>query len=223
VNHLANEGITKGVQRSGDVMLDAVLSFQKVADKRSKILSNLTLKADNYILFTVHRAENTDTEANLINIFRLLASTRFRVVFPIHPRTRTRTKQVSALQALLKQIEKAPNVQMIDPVSYLDMLALESHARVVMTDSGGVQKEAFFLGVPCLTLRNETEWVETLQGGWNRLVDAGSRETLSVLHSLWNKNGVYPTKSRDLESFGAGHAAEVMVRQLIDFTSKAGN
>jgi UDP-GlcNAc3NAcA epimerase len=223
VNHLANEGITKGVQLSGDVMLDAVLSFQKVADERSKILSSLGLKDGNYILFTVHRAENTDSEANLLNIFRLLADARYPVVFPIHPRTRVRTAQVPAMQDLLETISKSPNVRMIDPVSYLDMLVLESHARVVMTDSGGVQKEAFFLGVPCLTLRNETEWVETLEGGWNRLVDAGSPGTLSVLDSLWNKNGVYPTKPRNLESFGAGHAAEVMVHQLVDFMSRAGN
>jgi UDP-N-acetylglucosamine 2-epimerase len=223
VKHLGNEGITKGVLLSGDVMLDAVLSFQKVAEKQSNILADLGLKDGNYVLFTMHRAENTDQETNLVNIFRILAGTCYPVVFPVHPRTRARTAQVSALGDLLQTISELPNILMIDPVSYLDMLALESHARVVMTDSGGVQKEAFFLGIPCLTLRSETEWVETLQGGWNRLVDTGSEQALLLLESLWNKNGVYPVAPRDLSPFGAGHAAEVMVRQFVDFTTQAGN
>jgi UDP-GlcNAc3NAcA epimerase len=223
VKHLAEEGITRGVQLSGDVMLDAVLNFQQVADKRSRILNTLGLTEGNYILFTVHRAENTDSEANLISIFELLAKTCYPVVFPVHPRTRIRTTQVAALQALLTTVSHSPNVLMIDPVSYLDMLALESHARIVMTDSGGVQKEAYFLGVPCLTLRNETEWVETLQGGWNRLVDVNSGQALSLLDSLWNKNGAHPSTSRDLSSFGAGQAAEVLIRQLVESTSQAGN
>jgi len=223
VRHLADEGITRGVQLSGDVMLDAVLNFQQIADKRSHILTTLGLAEGNYILFTVHRAENTDSEENLVNIFELLAKTRYPVVFPIHPRTRIRTTQVSALQALLTKVSHSPNVLMIDPVSYLDMLALESHARIVMTDSGGVQKEAYFLGVPCLTLRNETEWVETLEGGWNQLVNVTSGQAHPLLDSLWNKNGVYPSSSRDLTLFGAGHAAEVLIRQLVDSTSQAGN
>ena len=223
VKHLADEGVTKGVQLSGDVMLDAVLAFQRIANKKSRILAKLGLAQNDYILFTVHRAENTDSEANLVSIFQLLAKTRYPVVFPIHPRTRIRTTQVSSLQALLKTISQAPNVLMIDPVSYLDMLTLESHARVVMTDSGGVQKEAYFLGVPCLTLRNETEWVETLEGGWNRLVDVSSDQAHPLLDSLWNKNGVYPSSSRNLSSFGAGHAAEVLIRQLVDSSLQAGD
>lgn len=222
VQHLAEEGITRGVQLSGDVMLDAVLSFQQVANKRSRILSELGLTDGKYVLFTVHRAENTDSEANLVNIFELLAKTPYPVVFPIHPRTRIRSTQIPALQSLLATVSSSPNVRVIDPVSYLDMLALESHARVVMTDSGGVQKEAYFLGVPCLTLRGETEWVETLEGGWNRLVDVSSREAVPLLDSLWNKNGMSPSIPRNLGSFGAGHAAEVLVQQLVDSTLQAG-
>jgi UDP-N-acetylglucosamine 2-epimerase len=223
VKHLAEEGITRGVHLSGDVMLDAVLNYQQVADKRSRILNTLGLSEGNYILFTVHRAENTDSEANLVSIFELLAKTPYPMVFPVHPRTRTRTMQVAALQALLTTVSHSANVLMIDPVSYLDMLALESHARVVMTDSGGVQKEAYFLGVPCLTLRNETEWVETLEGGWNRLVDVNSGKAFPLIDSLWNKNGAHPSSSRTLSSFGAGQAAEVLIRQLVESTSQAGS
>jgi UDP-GlcNAc3NAcA epimerase len=223
IKHLANEGVTQGVYLSGDVMLDAVLAFRPIASKQSQILGKLNVQANRYILFTVHRAENTDSEKNLGKILELLAKIPHPVIFPIHPRTRNRIAELSSLQALAATVAKNPDVLMIDPVSYLDMLALESHARVVMTDSGGVQKEAYFLGVPCLTLRNETEWSETLEGGWNRLVDAGAGETVSLLDSLWNKNGQCPCHPRNLGSFGAGHAAEVLVQQLFDSMSQAGH
>lgn len=223
VRHLEKEGITRGVQLVGDVMLDAVLSFKQVANKRSQILRKLGLARGNFILFTVHRAENTDSEENMFHIFELLAKMQQPIVFPMHPRTRSRLMQISSLRSLLKKISQASNVMISDPVSYLDMLALESQAQVVVTDSGGVQKEAYFLGVPCMTLRNETEWVETLEGGWNRLVDVKSGEALPLLDSLWNKNGVYPSSPRRLDLFGAGQAAEVMVGQLVDFKLQAGN
>lgn len=223
VKHLANEGVTQGVYLSGDVMLDAVLAFQQIADKRSSILRKLDLLPNEYVLFTVHRAENTDSEAHLANILELLTKLSQPVVFPVHPRTRNRIAQVSSLKAQAQTLAQSGNVFIIDPVSYLDMLALEGHARVVMTDSGGVQKEAYFLGVPCLTLRNETEWTETLEGGWNRLVDATPGETVSLLDSLWRRNGQSPRAPRNLDSFGAGHAAEVLVQQLVDFMSQAGN
>ena len=204
-------------------MLDAVLAFQQIADKRSSILRKLDLPPNEYVLFTVHRAENTDSETHLANILELLAKLSQPVVFPVHPRTRDRIAQVPALKAQTQTLAQSGNVFMIDPVSYLDMLSLEGHARVVMTDSGGVQKEAYFLGVPCLTLRNETEWTETLEGGWNRLVDTALGETVSLLDSLWKRNGKSPRAPRNLDSFGAGHAAEVLVQQLADFMSEAGN
>jgi len=223
IKHLANEGVTQGVYLSGDVMLDAVLAFRPIASKRSQILGKLNVEPNRYILFTVHRAENTDSETNLGKILELLAKIPHPVIFPMHPRTRHRIAELSSLQVLAATVAKNPHVLLIDPVSYLDMLALESHARVVMTDSGGVQKEAYFVGVPCLTLRNETEWSETLEGGWNRLVDAGSAETFSLLDSLWNKNGQCPSHPRNLGSFGTGHAAEVLVQQLFDSMSQAGH
>ena len=217
VKNLANEGVSRGVYLSGDVMLDAVLNFQHLAEKRSRILGKLGLAPSEYVLFTIHRAENTDPEENLGGILEFLANIAEPVVFPIHPRTRNRMTELPRLRSLAANLEHARQVRMIDPVSYLDMLALESHARVVMTDSGGVQKEAYFLGVPCLTLRKETEWTETLRGGWNRLVDAKSDETISLLASLWKKNGQCPSSARNLKSFGAGKASEVLVQQLVEF------
>src|SRR5580765_821970 len=143
IKHLANEGVTQGVYLSGDVMLDAVLAFRPIASKRSQILGKLNVEPNRYILFTVHRAENTDSETNLGKILELLAKIPHPVIFPMHPRTRHRIAELSSLQVLAATVAKNPHVLLIDPVSYLDMLALESHARVVMTDSGGVQKEAY--------------------------------------------------------------------------------
>jgi UDP-GlcNAc3NAcA epimerase len=222
IQHLADEGVKQGSYFSGDVMLDAVLAFQKIANRRSRILGTLDLVPNEYIVFTLHRAENTDSEARLSEVLDLLTRIRHRVVFPIHPRTRKRMAGFPALQGLLKALERTPNIRLIDPVSYLDMLALEGHARIVMTDSGGVQKEAYFLGVPCLTLRNETEWTETLEGGWNRLVDIKSNQTKPILDSLWNRNGQSPSTARDLSLFGSGHAAELLIQQLIDFMAQTG-
>jgi UDP-N-acetylglucosamine 2-epimerase len=219
VKQLANEGISGNVYQSGDVMLDAVLNFAQLAEQRSRILRKVGLAPNEYALVTVHRAENTDAESTLAGILEFLANVKHMVVFPVHPRTRNRIAGVSSLRTLAEKL--GHHIRMIDPVSYLDMLALEQHARLVMTDSGGVQKEAFFLGVPCLTLRNETEWVETLKGGWNRLVDANSEETLSLVDSLWKRNGQCPSTARNLNLFGAGKASHVIVQQLVQFISQA--
>jgi UDP-N-acetylglucosamine 2-epimerase len=219
VNQLANEGISGNVYRSGDVMLDAVLNFAQLAEQRSRILREIGLAPNEYALVTVHRAENTDSESNLASILEFLANVTHTVVFPVHPRTRNRIAGASCLRTLAEKLGN--HVRMIDPVSYLDMLALERHAQLVMTDSGGVQKEAFFLGVPCLTLRNETEWIETLKGGWNRLVDASSEETIGLVDSLWKRNGQCPYTARNLNLFGAGKASQMIVQRLVKFMSQA--
>lgn len=150
----------------GDVMYDAVLLYSELAQQKSDILSRLGLAPGGYALATVHRAENTDDPERLHAIFMGLAHIAregLPVIVPLHPRTR------HALAPLLPR-SPAPLLKLIDPVSYLDMLILEKNARVVLTDSGGVQKEAFFFRVPCVTLREETEWVETVKAGWNTLV-----------------------------------------------------
>jgi UDP-N-acetylglucosamine 2-epimerase len=164
VENLRREGIEKGVYLVGDVMYDAVLLYLDLAEKKSEIMERLGLKPKSYALVTVHRAENTDQPERLRSIFEGLervAEEGLPVILPLHPRTR---KQLNALGIHTKE------VQVLDPVSYLDMLVLEKNARVILTDSGGVQKEAFFFRVPCVTLREETEWVETVETGWNTLV-----------------------------------------------------
>ena len=131
------------------------------------------------VLATVHRAENTDQSENLRNIidaFLAIADTDMPVVFPVHPRTRKSFDQVG--------IEGLSRMHLIDPVSYLDMLVLESNARLILTDSGGVQKEAYWLSVPCITLRNETEWVETVESGWNRLAGTQAQDILRAMRDV---------------------------------------
>jgi UDP-GlcNAc3NAcA epimerase len=177
VRNLAVEGLTRNTHLVGDVMLDVLNWAQnRLASKPSDILSRLGLAKQHYILATVHRSENTDTPARLaaiVNAFNLLHET---IVFPIHPRAR---KAIAGAQLRI-----AEHVRLIDPSGYLDMVALTKAARMVLTDSGGLQKEAYWLGVPCLTLRDETEWVETVDAGWNRIVGCDSGKIIEAVHSF---------------------------------------
>ena len=171
VANLAREGIESGVHRTGDVMYDAALQFGETARRRSGVLARLGLAGGGYLLATVHRAENTDDPARLRAIFAALAevSAGIPVVLPLHPRTRKLLAGIG--------FRAPPGLRMIDPVGFLDMAMLEQSARAIATDSGGVQKEAYFYGVPCVTLREETEWVELVEAGANRLappLDAGA-------------------------------------------------
>ncbi|MCR4392071.1 MAG: UDP-N-acetyl glucosamine 2-epimerase [Candidatus Acetothermia bacterium] len=183
------------VANTGDVMYDAVLLYGELAERKSRILGELGLEPKGYALATVHRSENTDQPERLRAIFEGLeqiAREVLPVILPVHPRTR---KQLDAIGL------RPMDVQVLDPVSYLDMLILEKNARVILTDSGGVQKEAFFFRVPCVTLREETEWVETVEAGWNTLV--GSDPGRIVQAALEARPGVelgWP--------YGDGHAAE---------------
>jgi UDP-GlcNAc3NAcA epimerase len=176
VDNLAREGITRGVHNVGDVMYDAVLHNIGIAEKRSNVLERLELQPKGYLLATVHRAENTDNRARLAGIVEAFGLLAEPIVFPAHPRTR------AALAAF--GLSLAPNVQVIEPVSYLDMLLLEKHACLILTDSGGVQKEAYFFSVPCVTLRDETEWVETVETGWNVVVGADAACLVRTVHSF---------------------------------------
>ncbi|MBD2297075.1 non-hydrolyzing UDP-N-acetylglucosamine 2-epimerase [Nostoc sp. FACHB-190] len=167
VENLQHEGIAQEkIHLVGDVMYDAALDYAVKAEEKSLILQKLGLTAQNYILATIHRAENTDDSSRLQALFTGLAkvSQNIPVILPLHPRTRAALLR----EGLSENISKS--LRIIEPVGYLDMVMLEKNAKLITTDSGGVQKEAFFYRVPCVTLRAETEWVELVQLGWNRLL-----------------------------------------------------
>ncbi|HET6314123.1 MAG TPA: UDP-N-acetylglucosamine 2-epimerase (non-hydrolyzing) [Chloroflexia bacterium] len=198
--NLEREGITRGVFVVGDVMYDAILdSIPRAEGIAPSLLSKLGVESGSYLLATVHRASNTDDSANLANIVRALSDSAEPVVFPAHPRTARALQQAG--------ITPGPNVRQIGPVSYLEMLALEKHARKVLTDSGGVQKEAMWLSVPCITMRSETEWVETVELGWNTLTGTDPARILAAIHAP-------RLHSTPPDVYGDGHAAENIVNVL---------
>lgn len=173
VENLRAEGIAGAhVALIGDVMYDAAVRFGAVAERVSTVLADLALAPGAFCLATLHRAENTDDDARLRAIIDGLLALPAPVVLPLHPRTR---KRLAALN-LLERV--TAGLRLIEPVGYLDMLMLERGARLVITDSGGVQKEAFYQGTPCVTLRDETEWVELLAIGWNRLLPPTSADAV---------------------------------------------
>lgn len=193
VRNLAAEGVTRNVHLVGDVMLDILKwAQQRLADKPPEIMARLNLTKQHYLLATVHRSENTDELARLSQILTAFNSLDEPVIFPVHPRTR------KVITDACCRIER--HVRLIDPVGYLDMVALAGAARRILTDSGGLQKEAYWLGVPCLTMRGETEWVETVEAGWNTLVGADVRTIIEAVHSF------EPTRSRPV-LYGDGLSA----------------
>jgi len=212
VENLAKEGLTRGVHEVGDPMYDAVLMFSEKAKERSTILHDLGLKKGGYLLATIHRAYNTDDPQILESIFSALASMDEPVIFPIHPRTRQKIKELAFLNQKSKTCAETgrsiKNPKLIDPVSYLDMLILEQNARLILTDSGGIQKEAYFFAVPCLTLRPETEWVETVQSGWNLLVDVDPERILNGLQHD------FPSTNSTPALFGNGQSSHEIIRIL---------
>jgi UDP-N-acetylglucosamine 2-epimerase len=199
VDNLAREGITDGVTLTGDIMCDALLQHAQSAAAHSRVMSRLSLTPGKYVLATVHRAANTDDPAKLGEIMDALALLNEPVIVPMHPRTR------AALMGT--DIEVEPPVRIIEPVGYLDMLELQRNARMVLTDSGGMQKEAYLLAVPCVTLRDETEWIETLVGGWNVLAGANAERILTAARRS-------PPDGKPPAVFGDGKAAQRMVSAL---------
>lgn len=206
VLNLEKEGITDGVLRVGDVMYDAFLANKELAQKTSSILTDLDLKPRNYCLATVHRQENTDDPRRLLNIFgalEALATAECPFILPIHPRTQ------KALQFCNSSDLPNKYVRVIPPVSYMDLIALEIHAKIILTDSGGVQKEALFSRVPCITLRDETEWVETLENGWNRLAGADSQK---IVRAFYDAKKSSPNGEPDF--YGKGNASQLILDRL---------
>jgi UDP-N-acetylglucosamine 2-epimerase len=218
VRNLLKEGIKDGrkdiVKRVGDVMYDSILFYSHLAEQRSTILKDLDLLSNtpnseletpNYYLVTLHRAENTDDPKRLKSILKALKELGkdIPVIFPLHPRTRK-------MMEIYHLLGEAKGVKLIKPVSYLDMLKLEKNAKAILTDSGGIQKEAYWFRVPCFTLRKETEWVETIESGWNVLVGT---ETAKIVKEVKKRTGGrWPPKGTKL--LGDGKASEKIVQIL---------
>jgi len=204
--HLGREGVPAiQIEEVGDVMFDVALHHGSRVHASGRVLALLGLAPGSYVLTTVHRAENTDDPQRLLAIvdgLRAVAQ-RIPVVWPLHPRTRGVLQRLGQLEGL------SPNVHLIDPVGYLDMVQLEKYAAVIATDSGGVQKEAFFYRVPCVTLRDETEWVELVDAGWNRLVTPSSAD--AVCSAVVAAIGI---TGKDVEPYGKGNAAQKIVNIL---------
>jgi len=206
VANLGAEGMTDGVHQVGDVMYDSVLFSAALAETRSTILSDLDLEPKGFHLATVHRASNTDDPARLAGILSVLAKLDRPVILPLHPRTRDTLGPAAA--------EIGGNVRLIEPVGYLDMLMLERNARIILTDSGGLQKEAYWAGVPCVTLRDRTEWVELVEMGCNRLAGADPERILAAVEEIESAGASLPgADAGDL--YGDGHSAERILDAII--------
>jgi UDP-N-acetylglucosamine 2-epimerase len=203
VANLEHEGVTGEVHLVGDVMADVSLAFRDIAAERSRALTERGLERGAYLLVTAHRAGNVDDPRRLLALVELLEALPPPAVFPLHPRTHARLIDAG----LLARLERAQGLALAPPLGYLDFLELARNARAVVTDSGGVQKEAYLLGVPCVTLRAGTEWVETVESGWNVLVDLDRDLALAALARR-------PPAERP-ELYGGGRAA----RRVLDVVS----
>lgn len=203
--NLASEGLFAKIRAVGDVMYDCVRLFRESAERLVDPLRQRGLVHNGYALATLHRAENADHPDRLQAIVAGLAAVaqRLPVVLPLHPRTRAALARLG--------LGHEPGLRICEPISYLEMIALEVGTRVVLTDSGGVQKEAYFHGVPCVTIRTETEWLETIESGWNRLADASPTSIAAAAEAMLN----FDRSSPRPDFYGDGHAAEKIIRELL--------
>ncbi len=193
LKNLSNEGIKSGVHNIGDVMYDAVLMFKERAKSKENLLVELGCEKGEYILTTIHRAENTNDIKRLANIIQALNECGEKIILPLHPRTKKFTLDYG--------LKFNDNIKIIEPIGYLEMLMLEANSKKIVTDSGGVQKEAYFMGKPCVTMRDETEWVETVEDGWNVVVGTDKDK---ILNAIKNFNPTHKQPS----IFGDGFASD---------------
>ena len=199
VENLHKEGITRGIHVVGDVMVDALMKYTPMGEQKSTILATHNLKSKSFVLVTIHRPSNADDDTRFKRILEVLSSLELTVVFPVHPRSKER------VQRLLKDVNGS--ILTIDPVGYLDMMVLEKNAHTIITDSGGIQKEAYLHKTPCLTVRNETEWVETVRDGWNILVGDAPEDIPKLVRH-------FPKPKKWLNHYGYGNAAVEIVNLL---------
>jgi UDP-GlcNAc3NAcA epimerase len=205
INNLIDEGYTNikaKIILSGDVMQDAALYYKKKSDRTSRVLSENALESDNFVLATIHRAENTDNEVRLREIVSSLneINKKIPVIIPLHPRT----------SKIFRDYKLKAQFKIIDPVGYFDMLQLISRSKLILTDSGGLQKEAYFFNKFCITLRDQTEWIELVENGYNQIVGACSTKILKGFDNALNNVFV---KSNEL--YGAGNAAEIICKYIM--------
>jgi UDP-GlcNAc3NAcA epimerase len=209
VENLEREGVREGVHLVGDVMFDACLMFGPVAARRDAA-AQYGVEAGAYVLVTVHRAAATDTLAALQSLVSVLEAIDGPAIFPVHPRTQAKLADAG----LLEHVTAIPGLSLVPPAGYLDFMSLLVSARAVLTDSGGVQKEAYFHGVPCVTVRDTTEWVETVRGGFNTLTGMDPERVREALAS--------PSMPETRPSYyGDGHAAEQIAQAIVDLTGRA--
>jgi UDP-N-acetylglucosamine 2-epimerase len=208
VTNLEREAVQGEIALVGDVMADVSLAFRDIAEERSDALAERGLEPGSYLVVTAHRAGNVDDPDRLLQLVELLEALPLPAVFPLHPRTRARLEAAG----LLERLSGAGGIDLGPPLGYLDFLKLARHARAILTDSGGVQKEAYLLGVPCVTLRPSTEWVETVNAGWNVLVDLDREAALAALDRR-------PPSERP-ELYGGGKAAEMVREALSAYTGR---
>ena len=207
VKNLIKEGysnIKTKIILSGDVMQDAALYYKNKSESASKVLAENGLKSGEFVLTTIHRAENTDQESRLREIVSSLneISNVIPVIVPLHPRT----------NRILKDLEIEPEFKVINPVGYFDMLQLISHSRLILTDSGGLQKEAYFFNKYCITLRDETEWVELVENGYNEITGASGPRILNAFNNAVEKEFL-----KGIDLYGGGNAAEIIFNEIVTF------
>jgi UDP-N-acetylglucosamine 2-epimerase len=205
--NLEREGVRGEAHLVGDVMADVSLTFREIAEERSRALEERALQPGSYLVVTAHRPGNVDDPERLRQLVDILEALPLPAVFPVHPRTRSRLEA----GGLVDRLRVAPGLELAPPLGYLDFLKLARHARAVLTDSGGIQKEAYLLGVPCVTLRDTTEWVETVEAGWNVLVDLDRERALEALERK-------PPDERP-ELYGGGRAAQRVVEVVSAYTA----
>ena len=202
------------VYHCGDVMFDNSLYFSEISDQKSTILAQHNLKENGYILSTIHRDSNTDSKENMEEIFGALLEIQEKsgldIVLPIHPRTKGKMREQLSSE-LLQKIEANPHFKIIPPAGFLDIIALEKHARMLVTDSGGLQKEAYFFRKPCVILRPQTEWVEIVENGNAILADASKKRIITAFEDLTAKNDLsYPPL------YGDGKAAVFICEKIVN-------